>query len=74
MTIYVDIQVAAHAPLILHVPGLTDRGLRSSELVEFVDIFPTLVNMNIQNDVYIEICDIQGIPKNVLIDQGHNQN
>ena len=34
--------MAAHAPLILHVPGLTNQGLRSSQLVEFVDIFPTL--------------------------------
>ena len=39
----VKLQVSAHALLILHVPGLTERGLRSSELVEFVDIFPTLV-------------------------------
>ena len=38
------IQVAAHAPLILHVPGLTDQGLRSKQLVEFVDIFPTLAD------------------------------
>ena len=42
--------------------------------MEFVDIFPTLVNMKEQNDVYIEICDIQGVPKNVLIEQDHNQN
>ena len=35
-------QVAVRAPLIIRVPGLTDSGLRSSELVEFVDIFPTL--------------------------------
>jgi len=39
-----NFEVAAHAPLILHVPGLTDQGLRSSQLVEFVDIFPTLVD------------------------------
>ena len=35
-------QVAVRAPLIIRVPGLTDSGLRSSQLVEFVDIFPTL--------------------------------
>merc|ERR1719365_578875 len=39
-----NFEVAAHAPLILHVPGLTDQGLRSSQLVEFVDIFPTLAD------------------------------
>ena len=27
----------------VRVPGLTEGGLRSAELVEFVDIFPTLV-------------------------------
>ena len=36
-------QVAAHAPLLLAVPGLTDSGLRTKHLVEFVDIFPTIV-------------------------------
>ena len=36
------LQVAVRAPLIIRVPGLTDSGVRSSELVEFVDIFPTL--------------------------------
>ena len=38
-----DVQVATHAPLLLHVPGTTDAGLRTRHLVEFVDIFPTLV-------------------------------
>ena len=36
-------QVAAHAPLLLHVPGLTTSSSSSSHLVEFVDIFPTVV-------------------------------
>ena len=36
-------QVATHAPLMVAVPGKTDSGLRSSQLVEFVDIFPTIV-------------------------------
>merc|ERR1712226_638392 len=31
-----------NAPLVLQVPGKTDSGLRTSHLVEFVDIFPTL--------------------------------
>ena len=35
-------QVATHAPLMMAVPGKTDSGLRSSQLVEFVDIFPTI--------------------------------
>ena len=37
------LKVAARAPLMLAVPGLTDSGLRTRHLVEFVDIFPTIV-------------------------------
>ena len=37
------LKVAARAPLMLAVPGLTDSGLKSRHLVEFVDIFPTIV-------------------------------
>jgi len=40
---HTNFEIATHAPLILSVPGATDTGLRSSKLVEFVDIFPTLV-------------------------------
>ena len=36
-------QVATHAPLLLSLPGATEPGLRTPALVEFVDIFPTLV-------------------------------
>ena len=37
------LKVAARAPLMLAVPGLTDSGLKTQHLVEFVDIFPTIV-------------------------------
>jgi len=40
---HTNFEVAAHAPLLLAVPGLTDSGLRTKHLVEFVDIFPTIV-------------------------------
>ena len=43
---YLSLQIANHAPLILRLPGSTDIGLRSSKLVEFVDIFPTLVEVS----------------------------
>ena len=42
---HTNFEVATHAPLILRVPGLTDGGIRTSKLVEFVDIFPTLVEV-----------------------------
>ena len=34
-----------HVPLILHVPGATDNGMRSKALVELIDIFPTLTEL-----------------------------
>jgi len=39
---HTNFEVATHAPLMMAVPGKTDSGLRSSQLVEFVDIFPTI--------------------------------
>ena len=34
---------STHTPLMIHIPGKTDRGLRSDSLVEFVDVFPTVL-------------------------------
>lgn len=31
-----------HSPLIFTIPGVTDRGMETAALVEFVDIYPTL--------------------------------
>ena len=38
-------EVAANAPLMFSVPGVTDKGMISDNLVEFVDVFPTLVEL-----------------------------
>ena len=40
---HTNFEIAARAPLMVSVPGLTDDGIRSDRLVEMVDIFPTLV-------------------------------
>ena len=32
-------------PFLLHVPGVTDKGMRSDALVELIDIFPTLADV-----------------------------
>ena len=40
---YTSYQVSHRAPVMLHVPGLVDQATFSAELVEFVDIFPSLV-------------------------------
>ncbi|XP_046579954.1 iduronate 2-sulfatase-like [Haliotis rubra] len=40
---HTDFELATHAPMMVHVPGLTDKGIVTEELTEFVDLFPTLV-------------------------------
>ncbi len=36
---------ATHVPLMLRVPGVTDKGMRTNALVELVDIFPTITEL-----------------------------
>ena len=38
-----NLELGLHAPMMIHIPGLTDDGIKSRKLVEFVDLFPTLV-------------------------------
>jgi iduronate 2-sulfatase len=38
-----NFELAAHAPMMISIPGLTNKGLRSEKLTEFVDLYPTLV-------------------------------
>ena len=38
-------QYSNHVPLMIKVPGTTDGGKTSSNLVELVDVFPTLVEL-----------------------------
>ncbi|ELU10818.1 hypothetical protein CAPTEDRAFT_174794 [Capitella teleta] len=40
-----NFEVANNSPMILRVPGLTDKGLITDKLVEFVDLFPTLADL-----------------------------
>ena len=40
---YTNFEVAHRAPMMLHVPGTVDTSIVTDKLVEFVDIFPTLV-------------------------------
>ena len=37
-----NFELSTHAPLIMRIPNITDGGMVSENLVEFVDIFPTL--------------------------------
>ena len=36
------LQLTTHAPMMVHVPGMTDKGIQAEQLTEFVDLFPTL--------------------------------
>lgn len=38
-----NFELATHAPMMVHIPGLTDKGMVTEQLTEFVDLFPTLV-------------------------------
>ncbi|KAK3098287.1 hypothetical protein FSP39_017975 [Pinctada imbricata] len=38
-----NFELGTHAPMMIHVPGLTDKGISTTELTEYVDLFPTLV-------------------------------
>ena len=40
---HTNFEIAKHAPMMVHIPGLTDVGVTTDELVEFVDLLPTLV-------------------------------
>ena len=40
-----NFEVANNAPMIIRVPGITDGGQVTDKLVEFVDMFPTLVEL-----------------------------
>jgi len=40
---HTNFELATRAPMMLSIPGLTDRGLISDALVEFVDVFPTII-------------------------------
>ncbi|XP_046381449.2 iduronate 2-sulfatase-like [Haliotis rufescens] len=38
-----NFDIATHSPLMIRVPGMTDHGMSTTKLTEFVDLFPTLV-------------------------------
>ena len=38
-----NLELGTHAPMMIHIPGVTDHGIQTQNLVEFVDLFPTLV-------------------------------
>jgi len=42
---HTNFEVAARAPLIFNMPGQANRGVATDALVEFVDIYPTLVDL-----------------------------
>lgn len=39
---HTNFEYAARAPMIIHVPGLTDGGVVTEQYSEHVDLFPTL--------------------------------
>ena len=41
---HTNFELATHAPMMVRVPGMTDKGVETEQLTEFVDLFPTLVD------------------------------
>ncbi|XP_067668272.1 iduronate 2-sulfatase-like [Haliotis asinina] len=41
---HTNFEDATHAPMMIHVPGVTDEGVVTEHLTEFVDLYPTLVD------------------------------
>ena len=42
---FTNFEDATHVPFMLHVPGVTDKGMRTKALVELIDIFPSLAEL-----------------------------
>ena len=36
-------EITNRVPMMINIPGVTDQGMTSSNLVELIDLFPTLV-------------------------------
>ena len=59
-----NFELATHAPMMIHIPGMTDEGIVTERLTEFVDLFPTLaeaaglpsVPLCPQNSSLIKVC------------------
>ncbi|ELU09360.1 hypothetical protein CAPTEDRAFT_171703 [Capitella teleta] len=41
---HTNFELSTHAPMMVSIPGMTDAGMVSEKLTEFVDLFPTLVD------------------------------
>ena len=42
---HTNFEDVVHVPFLLHVPGITDKGMRTKALVELIDIFPSLTEL-----------------------------
>ena len=38
-----NFELASHTPMMVHVPGKTDKGITTEKLTEMVDLYPTIV-------------------------------
>ena len=52
--------------MMVHIPGLTDVGVATDELVEFVDLFPTLVEAAGLHE--LPLCPYQSLSRRRLFD------
>ncbi|EFA00827.1 iduronate 2-sulfatase [Tribolium castaneum] len=65
-----NFDVATRVPLIVHVPGLSNAEIRITQLVELVDLFPTLVDLT-QVAPALEVCTKNG-SNSILCTEGQS--
>ena len=53
-------ELATHAPMMIRVPGLTDKGMRSMAYTEHIDLFPTLAEIAAVNYPSSHLTSIPG--------------
>ena len=42
---HTNFEDVTHVPFMIHVPGITDKGIRTKALVELIDIFPSITEL-----------------------------
>ncbi|XP_053400576.1 iduronate 2-sulfatase-like [Mercenaria mercenaria] len=59
-----NFEIGTHAPMMIHIPGITDHGIATDQLTEFVDLYPTVVEaaglgsipLCPENSVHTKLC------------------
>ncbi|XP_053400575.1 iduronate 2-sulfatase-like [Mercenaria mercenaria] len=61
---HTNFEIATHAPMMIRIPGMTDHGITTTQLTEFVDLYPTIVEaaglgslpLCPENSAHVKVC------------------